>query len=179
MTKTTRLQRRVDTDPTLPNAPVRSRTLPYTPARSRTLLRRTNLYEKWLAEAISQQVAQGGLANIQIYTRSGLRTPFPSRWPRTVSPAYTSILEVASGGHFPASGPGRSRQRTNLYEKWPPEAISQQVAQGGPANVQIYTRSGFRKPPPSRWPREQAARGNLIAGPSHSGGRLEDAEEKG
>ena len=25
---------------------------------------------------------------------------------------------------------GRSRQHTNLYEKWPPEAISQQVAHG-------------------------------------------------
>ena len=145
------------------------------------------IYTKWPPEAISQQVAQGGPANLQIYARSGFRKPFPSRWPREVPPTYKSIREVASGGHFPAGGPGRSRQRanlrevasgghfpaggpgrsrqrTNLYEKWPLEAMSQQVAQGGPANVQIYERSGLRRPSPSRRPREQAAQGDPVAG---------------
>ena len=58
-------------------------------------------------------MAQGGPANVQIYTGSDLRRPYPSRWPREVPPTY------------------------NLYEKWLPEAISQQVAQEDPANVHI------------------------------------------
>ena len=95
---------------------------------------------------------QGGPANIQIYKIGGLQRPFPSRWPGEVPPGYTSMRKVASGGHFPAGGLGRARQRANLYEKWPPEAISQQVAQGGRASVQIYTKSGLRRPFPSRWP---------------------------
>ena len=52
------------------------------------------------------------------------------------------------------AGPGRPRQLKNLYEKWPPGAISRQVAQGGPAGVQIYTKSCFREPYPSKRPRE-------------------------
>ena len=67
---------------------------------------------------------------MQIYTRSGLRKPFPSRWPREARPAHKSIRKLASGGHFPAGGLGRSRQRTHLYENRPSEAIAQQVAQG-------------------------------------------------
>ena len=65
---------------------------------------------------------------MQIYRKSELRRPFPSSWPREVPPAYKSIRKVASGGHFPAVGPGRSRQRTNLYEQWPPETISRELA---------------------------------------------------
>ena len=84
---------------------------------------RTNLYEKWPPEAISLQVAQGSPDSVQIYTKSGLRTPFPSRWPREVPTAYKSIRKVASGGHFPAGGPERPRQRTNRYVKGAPEAI--------------------------------------------------------
>ena len=71
-------------------------------------------YEKWPPEAISQQVAQGGLDSAQIYTKSELRRPFPNRWPREVPTAYKSIRKVNSGSHFPAGVPERSRQRTNL-----------------------------------------------------------------
>ena len=46
---------------------------------------------------------------------------------REVPPAYKSIRKVGRGGHFPAGGPGRC-QRTNLYEQWPPETISRELA---------------------------------------------------
>ena len=49
-----------------------------------------------------------------------------------------SMLEKASGGHFQGRAPGRPRQLTNLCWKWPPEAISKEVPQGSPANVQTY-----------------------------------------
>ena len=64
------------------------------------------------------------------------------------------FVRATSGDRFPASGPRRSRQCANLYVKWPPGAISRQVAQGGPAGVQIYTKSCFREPYPSKRPRE-------------------------
>ena len=99
-------------------------------------------------------VAQGSPATEQIYTKSGLWSPFPSRPPRESPPAYKSIPKVASGGHFPAGGPGRARHRTNRYEKWPLGPISQQAGQGEPASVQIYTKTGLRRAFPSRWPRE-------------------------
>ena len=131
------------------------------PRRSR---QRTNVDENWPLEASPQEVAQGGPASIKIYTKSGPQRPFPSKWPREVAPAYKSRRKVAgrshfpasgpgrprhctnlyekaaSGSHFPASGPGKSRQHANLYENWPLKAIPQQMAQGGPANIQIYTR---------------------------------------
>ena len=133
---------------------------------------RTDPHEKRPPEVMSEQVPQGGPASIQIYTKSGLRKPFPSRWPREAPPACKSIRKLVSRSHFPRGGPasvqiytksglrkpfpsrwpGSSRQRANLYEKWPPEAISKQVTQGGPASMQIYTKSGLRKPFPSRWP---------------------------
>ena len=47
-------------------------------------------------EAISQQVAQGGPASVQIYTKSGLQKPFPSSWLREVPPLCKSIRNVAS-----------------------------------------------------------------------------------
>ena len=115
---------------------------------------RTNLYQNWPPEGVSQQVAQGSPATVQIYTKSGLWGAFPNRPPRGTPPAYKSIPKLASGGRFPAGGPGKPRHRTNLYENWPLGPISQQVAQGGPASVQIYTRTGLRRAFPSRWPRE-------------------------
>ena len=74
----------------------------------------TNLYEKWPLESISQQVAQRSPPSVQIYTKSGLWRPFPNKRPREVPPACKSIRKVASGSHFPTSGPGKPRQRTNL-----------------------------------------------------------------
>ena len=102
---------------------------------------RANLFEKWPPEAISEQVAQGALASVQIYMKSGLRKPFPSNWTKVVPPACTSIGKVAaeghipaarrcprevppdcksigklaSGNHFPLGGSGKPGQRTNLY----------------------------------------------------------------
>ena len=71
----------------------------------------TNLYEKWSLGPISQQVAQGAPASAK------------------------SIPKLASGGRFPAGGPGKPRQRTNLYDKWPLEGISEQMAQRAPSIV--------------------------------------------
>ena len=112
---------------------------------------RANLYVTWPLGPISRQLAQGSPAGVQIYTKTGLRRPFPSRWPREAPPPYKSIRKVASGAHFPAGGPGRARQRINLYQNWPPEAISQQMAQGSPATVQIYTKCGLWGSFPSKW----------------------------
>ena len=103
---------------------------------------------------ISQQAAQGEPASVQIYTKTGLRRAFPSRWPREAPPPYKFIRKVASGGHSPTGRPGGPRQRTNLYQNWPPEGVSLQVAQGSPATVQIYTKTDLWGPFPSRWPRE-------------------------
>ena len=113
----------------------------------------TNLYEKWPLEAISRQAARGAPASVQIYTKIGLWRAFPGRWPGGAPPAYKSIRKVASGGHFPASGPGSARQHTNVYQNWPPGGVSRQVARGSPASVQIYTKSGLWRPFPSQWPR--------------------------
>ena len=109
----------------------------------------------WDTDVIcSQHLAQGGPATVQIYTKTGLWGAFPNKPAREGPPAYKSIPKLASGRHFPAGGPGRARQRTNLYDKWPLGPVSQQAAQGGPASVQIYTKTGLRKAFPSRWPRE-------------------------
>ena len=78
--------------------------------------------------------------------KSGLRKSFPSKWPREVPPAYKSLRKVVSGDHFPAGGPGRPRQRTHLCENSPLKAIPRQLAQGGPASVQIYAKSGCHSP---------------------------------
>ena len=110
------------------------------PGRAR---HRTNLYEKWPLGAISQQAGQGGPASVRIYKKTCFRRAFSSRWPREGPPPYKSIPKLASGAHFPTGRPGRARQRTNLYQNWPPEGVSQQVAQGSPATVQIYTKSGL------------------------------------
>ena len=83
-----------------------------------------NLYEKWPLEPISQQVAQGGPASIEIHTKSSLRRPFPSKWPREVPPTYKPVEKALSGGHFPAGGPGKSCDCKNRYEKRCPEPIS-------------------------------------------------------
>ena len=40
-----------------------------------------------------------------------------SKWPREAPPPHKSIRKVASRSHFPAAGPGKPRQRANLYEK--------------------------------------------------------------
>ena len=97
--------------------------------------------------------AQGRPASVQIYTKTGLRRPFPSRWPREAPPPYKSIRKVASGAHFPAVGPGRARQRTNLYQNWPPGGVSQHMARGSPATLQSYTKCGLWGSFPSRRPR--------------------------
>ena len=108
----------------------------------------------WDTDVIcSQHLAQGGPATVQIYTKTGLWGAFPNKPAREGPPAYKSIPKLASGRHFPAGGPGRARQRTNLYQNWPPEGISQQVAQGSPATVQIYTKSGLWGAFSSKWPR--------------------------
>ena len=73
------------------------------PGRAR---HRTNLYEKWPLGPISQQAAQGEPASVQIYTKTGLRGEFPSTWPGEALPPYKAIRNVASGGRFPAEGPG-------------------------------------------------------------------------
>ena len=96
---------------------------------------RINLYQNWPLEGVSRQVARGSPASLQIYTKSGLWRPFPSKWPWERPPAYKCISKLASGGRFPAGGPGKPRQRTNLYEKWPLETISQPMAQGAPSSV--------------------------------------------
>ena len=114
---------------------------------------RTNLYEKWPLGPISQQVAQGGPATVQIHTKSDLWGPFPSSWPREAPPAHKSIRKVTSGAHFPASGLGRARQRTNLYQNWPPGGVSQHMARGSPATLQSYTKCGLWGSFPSRRPR--------------------------
>ena len=51
---------------------------------------------------------------IYIYSGSGLRTPFPKRWPRQGPSTNESIVKVASGRHFPGGGPGRARPRKDL-----------------------------------------------------------------
>ena len=73
---------------------------------------------------ISQQVAQGAPASVK------------------------SIPKLAFGGRFPAGGPGKPRQPTNLYEKCPLELISQQMAQGAPASAKSIPKlaSGGRFP---------------------------------
>ena len=98
--------------------------------------------------------AMGMSKNGKAYTKSGLWTPSPSGWPREAPPAYKSIRKAASGGHFPVDGGQRSCRRTILCKKWPPGVISQWMAQGGPASVQIYRKSRFQRPFLSRWPRE-------------------------
>ena len=102
-----------------------------------------NLYQKWPLEVMSHQVAQGMPASVQIYTKIGLWKTFSGRWPGRTPPAYKSIRKVISGGHFPASRPGSARQLTNVYQNWPLEGVSRQVARGNPASLQIYTKSGL------------------------------------
>ena len=119
-----------DTDESSATAPPAN---PKTVIAHRKPRHRTNLYEKWLWG------------------------PFLSRPPRESPPAYKSIPKLASGGRFPGGGPGKPRHRTNLYEKCPLGPISQHVAQGGPASVQIYTKTGLRRAFSSRWPREGPA----------------------
>ena len=50
--------------------------------------------------------AQGRPASVQIYTKTGLRGEFPSTWPGEALPPEKAIRNVASGGRFPAEGPG-------------------------------------------------------------------------
>ena len=137
----------------------------------------THLHGKCSPEVISQQVAQGSPTSVQIYAESAFRRPFPNRWPSEAPSTYKSMRKVLSGGHFPAGGPERPCQLTNLCRKCPPDAICsrwpreappaykplRKVLSGGhfpaggpgcPASVQIYTRSGLRRAIPSRWPRE-------------------------
>ena len=126
---------------------------PYQPQFQRCLFRHAPV-----RHVRSRTLQHASIRPARFHTPTHSRTlphaPIHSRTLPHAPATYKSLREVACGRHLPAGGPGRSRQHTNLYKKWPPDAISQQVAQNGFASVHIYTRSGFWRPFPSKWPRE-------------------------
>ena len=93
--------------------------------------RQRQIYTKTgLRRAFPSRWPREAPASVQIYTKSGRWGPFPSKWPRERPPASNLYQNWPPEGGSQQVAQGNPRQRTNLYEKWPLGPISQQVAQG-------------------------------------------------
>ena len=93
--------------------------------------------------------------------KSGLREHFPASRPGRPR-QRTNLYEKSLGGPFPTKLPGKPRQRTNLYEKWPLGAISQQIGQEAPPAYKSIRKEASGGPFPASRPERPRQRTNLY-----------------